>query len=154
MDISSTFWQNQVDLDCFMILIEKVDQKVHQNHATSWEWNHDRIVIRPLCMFCVKWAQICNICCSKWTQLFCKIAKWMNPIVLQWSKVDRVSETFQKPWLSILSKLRLPNYAKAASAVLLYIGIRTQSYCTHLHFPTPFTWRSSQLRRDCVILSL
>ena len=45
MDISSTFWQNQVDLDCFMILIEKVDQKVHQNHATSWECNHDRIVI-------------------------------------------------------------------------------------------------------------
>ena len=33
------------DLDWFMILIEKVDQKVHQNHATSWEWNHDRIVI-------------------------------------------------------------------------------------------------------------
>ena len=33
------------DLDWFMILIEKVDQKVHQNHATSWECNHDRIVI-------------------------------------------------------------------------------------------------------------
>ena len=33
------------DLDWFMISFEKVDQKVHQNHATSWECNHDRIVI-------------------------------------------------------------------------------------------------------------
>ena len=85
-------------------------------------------------------------------------SKWMNPIVLQCSKVDWVSQTFQKPWLSRLSKLRLHNYAKAAFVVHL----RFFCVLTFGHNPIvlicifllPFTWRSSQLRRDCVVLSL
>ena len=79
-------------LHWFMILFEKVDQKVHQNHATSLECNHDRIVIPVpefvpfVCSlssglsFATFFVQSELSCCAMqqngWTQLFCNVAKW------------------------------------------------------------------------------
>ena len=89
-------------LHWFMISFEKVGQKVHQNHATSLECNHDRIVI-PVPEFvpfvcslssglsfatffvqsglnCCAMQQNGLSCCAKqqngWTQLFCNVEKW------------------------------------------------------------------------------
>ena len=150
-------------LDWFMILFEKVGQKVHQNHATSLECNHDGIVI-PVPEF-VPFA--CSVSSGLSSATFfvqsglncCAMQQMDEPncFAMQQSGLSfsNVSETLTfQTFQTTASQLR-KGCICCASAVLLYFDIRTQSYCAHLHFQTPFhlkVFQATQRLRSTFII--